>query len=107
MHHLFEALLAGHSAPTVSPEVRILQSFLHIAANSTACRAEWTIFGDVERIAGSIDFCKQLPDGSMMLVDWTHTSDLPGKYQSYEAMRPPISHIADCAGMHYRLQLNV
>ena len=42
-----------------------------------------------------------------MLVDWKRTSGLPGKYQSYQAMRPPISHIADCAGMHYRLQLNV
>ncbi|CAE7311176.1 unnamed protein product, partial [Symbiodinium necroappetens] len=108
MHYLFEALLNGHSVPAVSPEVRMLQAFLHnAAANSKAWRTEWTIFGDVERIAGSIDFCMQLPDGSMMLVDWKRTSGLPGKYHSYQAMRSPISHIADCAGMHYRLQLNV
>ena len=108
MHYLFEALLNGYSVPTVSPEVRMLQSFLRdVTANSTAWRTEWTIFGDAERIAGSIDFCLRLPDGSMMLVDWKRTSGLPGKYQSYQAMRPPISHIADCAGMHYRLQLNV
>ena len=108
MHYLFEALLNGYSVPTVSPEVRMLQSFLRgVTGNSTAWRTEWTIFGDAEKIAGSIDFCMRLPDGSMMLVDWKRTSGLHGKYQAYQAMRPPISHIADCAGMHYRLQLNV
>ena len=108
MHYLFEALLNGYSVPTVSPEVRMLQSFLRgVTGNSTAWRTEWTIFGDAERLAGSIDFCMRLPDGSLMLVDWKRTSGLHGKYQAYQAMRPPISHIADCAGMHYRLQLNV
>ena len=108
IHYLCEALLNGHSVPTVSPKVRMPQSFLHdIAANSRAWRTEWTIFGTAERLAGSIDFCMQLLDGSMMLVDWKRTSGLPGKYQSYQSMRPPVSHIADCAGMHHRLQLNV
>ena len=106
MHYLCEALLNGHSVPTVSPEVRMPQSFLRdIAANSRARRTGWTIFGTAERIAGSIDFCMQLLDGSMMLVDWKRTSGLPGKYQSYQSMRPPVCHIADCARMHYRLQL--
>ena len=37
LHYLFEALLNGYSVPTVSPEVRMLQSFLRdVTANSTA-----------------------------------------------------------------------
>ena len=42
-----------------------------------------------------------------MLIDWKRTLGLPGKFTSVQSMRPPVAHIADCTGMHYRLQLNV
>ena len=70
-------------------------------------RTEWTIYGEAENITGSIDFCVQLPDGSVILIDWKRTSGLRDKYKSFQPMRPPMDHIADRAGMHYRLQLNV
>ena len=108
MHYLFEALINGHSVPQVSPEVRMLRSFLSKCAKDlTAWRTEWTIFGDEERLAGSIDFCARLPNGEMVLVDWKRTAGLPGKFNSAYHMRSPLCHLADCTGVHYRLQLNV
>ena len=108
MHYLFEAFINGQPVPATSPEVRMLQTFLHgIAGTSKALRTEWTIYGEEEKIAGSIDFCAQSPDGRLILVDWKRTAGLPGKFTSFERMRPPLAHIPDCTGMHYRLQLNV
>ena len=101
MHYLFEALLNGHSVPAASPEVRMLQHFLHnleVRAVDGEWRTEWTIYGETERIAGSIDCCVRLEDGSFMLIDWKRTSGLPGKYQSFQSMHAPVSHMADCAG---------
>ena len=108
MHYIFEALINGHSVPDTSPEVRMLRSFLAtLEDGATAWRTEWTIYGEDEQLAGSIDFCARLVDGSLVVVDWKRTSGLPNKYHSFQCMRPPISHLADCTGVHYRLQLNV
>ena len=108
MHYIFEAFLNGHHVPTSSPEVRMLRNFLcSLARGTTAWRTEWTIYGEEEQLAGSIDFCARLADGSLMLVDWKRASGLQSKYSSPQCMRPPLSHMADCTGVHYRLQLNV
>ena len=86
----------------------MLHSFLSkFAENATAWRTEWTIFGDKENLAGSIDFCARLPDGRVVLIDWKRTSGLPQKFKSTYPMQPPLSHLEDCTGIHYRLQLNV
>ena len=108
MHYLFEAILNGYSVASISPEVRMLHSFLSkFAENATAWRTEWTIFGDKENLAGSIDFCARLPDGRVVLIDWKRTYGLPQKFKSTYPMQPPLSHLEDCTGIHYRLQLNV
>ena len=86
----------------------MLHSFLSkFAENATGWRTEWTIFGDKENLAGSIDFCARLPDGRVVLIDWKRTSGLPQKFKSTYPMQPPLSHLEDCTGIHYRLQLNV
>ena len=107
MHYLFEAHLNGYDVPTMSVEFRLLQAFLdEISGSAVAWRTEWTIFGDAENLAGSIDFCARLHDGTYMLVDWKRTSGLRGKFGSAQKMMYPLQHLPDCAGMQYRLQLN-
>ena len=107
MHYLFEAYLNGYEVPSSSPEFRMFQSFLStIDRDATVWRTEWVVYGEDENIAGSIDFCARLADGSLMLADWKRTSGLRNKFGSRQQMLPPLQHLPDCTGMHYRLQLN-
>ncbi|CAE7796366.1 unnamed protein product [Symbiodinium sp. CCMP2592] len=107
MHYLFEAYLNGYEVPRSSPEFRMFQSFLSsIDPLATVWRTEWVVYGEDENIAGSIDFCAKLADGSLMLADWKRTSGLRNKFGSRQQMLPPLQHLPDCTGMHYRLQLN-
>ena len=106
MHFLFEAHLNGHKVPTASPEFRLLRYFLQCEPKCTAWRTEWTIFAEEENLAGSIDFCARLPDGTFLLADWKRSAELRQKFSSSMKMRRPLQHLDDCAGMQYRLQLN-
>ena len=72
-----------------------------------AYRTEWAINGCEESIAGSIDFVAKAADGTFMIVDWKRCKQLKTKYTNpFSGMLPPLSHLPDCAGQHYRLQLN-
>ncbi|CAE7704017.1 unnamed protein product, partial [Symbiodinium necroappetens] len=107
MHYLFEAYLNGYEVPSSSPEFRMFQSFLStIDRDATVWRTEWVVYGEDENIAGSIDFCARLADGSLMLADWKRASGLRNKFGSRQQMLPPLQHLPDCTGMRYRLQLN-
>jgi len=58
-------------------------------------------------LAGSIDFVAEDTNGNLVLFDWKRTKGLPDKYDnSYKRMLPPLQHIRDCSGWHYRLQLS-
>ena len=64
-------------------------------------------FSECACLAGCIDLCCQLSDGTFMLVDWKRTSGLPSKYSFSRRMKAPLQHLPDCTGRHYRLQLNI
>ena len=106
MHYLFEAYLNGYSVPETSPEFQMLQSFLQSMNGWRAFRTEWTIFGEEENLAGSIDLCAVNCRGELAIIDWKRSANLPSKYASPQALKPPLQHLSDCAGQHYRLQLN-
>jgi hypothetical protein len=73
----------------------------------TAYRTEWTIFGEEERLAGSIDFVAKMPNGDLVLFDWKRSKVLRTKYvNKFQSMKAPLHHLEDCQGNHYRLQLN-
>ena len=47
-------------------------------------------------------------EGFLHLFDWKRSKGLAGKFNnSFRRMREPLSHIDDCQGQHYRLQLNI
>ena len=57
---------------------------------------------------GSIDFVAQDSEGRLVLFDWKRTKQIATKYNDpFRSMHEPLSHLDDCAGWHYRLQLNV
>ena len=74
--------------------------------NVEAFRTEWAIYGEREQLAGTIDFVMRDARGELVLVDWKRCKQLRHRYESSIRMKKPIDHLPDCAGTHYRLQLN-
>ena len=57
--------------------------------------------------AGCIDFVAETADNSLVLFDWKRTKQLRAKYNNpWRCTQAPLGHLPDCAGWHYRLQLN-
>ena len=106
-HYVFELFLNRDRTPTSSIEFGHFLTFLSGMVGCTAFRTEWEIYGVEERIGGSIDFVAKAEDGSVILMDWKRTKNLQGSYVNrYKKMAPPLEHLDDCKGNHYRLQLN-
>ena len=66
------------------------------------------VFFYLRNLAGSIDFVAIKPDKQLVLFDWKRTKDLHLKYvNSFQNMKGFLSHLPDCSGIHYQLQLNL
>ena len=107
MHLQFELYFNRMPSILDNAEGRRLRTFLSTMRGCAAFRTEWTIFDEKRRLAGSIDLVVQRYDGSIVLIDWKRTRDLPQKYDGYGKMLGGLSHLPDAQGYHYRLQLNV
>ena len=108
MHFTCELKLNRVPPPEDADEMKMFLSFVRGLEGYTAYRTEWEIFGEEERLAGSIDFVAEAIDGTLILVDWKRTKCLNDKYSNhFRTMKLPLAHLDDCAGSHYRLQLNL
>ena len=108
MHWCFEAWMNHVQLPFACPELQLLFEYVESLPGHTAYRTEWVIFAEDEWLAGSIDFVAELPDKSLVIFDWKRSKGLRHKYNNeFQSMRPPIQHLSDCQGIHYRLQLNI
>ena len=91
-----------------SQEMKSLLSYVKTLVGLIAFRTEWCIFGDEERLAGSIDFVAENADHELVIFDWKRSRGLPEKYSNrWQKMRTPLCHLDDAQGIHYRLQLNI
>ena len=107
MHLQFELWLNCAEVPEDTAEMRMFLKVMRSLKGMSAFRTEWAIYGDEERLAGTIDFVAKDPWGRLVLFDWKRTKQIAGKYSNvYRRMLEPLEHIEDCAGSHYRLQLN-
>ena len=108
LHLELEVLLNGGSVPYDNTEIQLFADFLRSSAQLLAFRTEWCIFGEEEKLAGCIDFVAMDGSGQLILFDWKRTKQLRQKQaSSWGRMQPPLSHLDDCAGVHYHLQLNL
>ena len=108
MHLQIEVLLNGGGVPAITMELQLFSEFLRTSQQLLAFRTEWCIFGEDERLAGCIDFVALHASGEVVLFGWKRTKELSCKYcNKWARMKPPLSHVEDCAGLHYRLQLNL
>jgi hypothetical protein len=106
MHYTFELFLNGYPMYR-TPEAQLFWRFLSTLHGLSSYRTEWEIFGEEERLAGSIDFVAKAECGSFVIIDWKRTARLRTKYSNkFQSMFAPLQHLQDCAGTHYRLQLN-
>ena len=109
MHFTCELWLNRCPTPMCSTEMELFMKFVQSLGGLRAYRTEWEIFGAQEWLAGSIDFvAESVVDGSLVVVDWKRTKQLRHKFATRfgEQMLPPLTHIANCCGQLYRLQLN-
>jgi len=107
MHYLCEAWLNRAIICEDSAEVKLFLAFTRTLSGLTAYRTEWTIFGEDENLAGSIDFVAIDEDGWLHLFDWKRSKALRSKYACrFRQMLEPLHYLDDCSGIHYRLQLN-
>jgi hypothetical protein len=70
-------------------------------------RAEWMIFDEDVKIAGSIDFVSENADGTLTIYDWKRCKEIK-KTNSFGdfAITECIAHLPDTNYWHYALQLN-
>ena len=107
LHLQLEVLLNGGKVHENKVELQLF-STLQQMPKLIAFRSEWCVYGEEEQLAGCIDFVAQTPSSDVILFDWKRTKQLRRKYVSpWSTMKQPLSHLDDCAGVHYRLQLNL
>ena len=107
MHLTFELFLNCSSISFYTVELELFMRYLLTLRHLTAYRTEWCIWATDERLAGSIDFVARREDGQLVLYDWKRSKLLSSKYSNHwRHMSGPLDHLEDCAGIHYRLQLN-
>ena len=107
MHWRFEAYLNRAPVDESGPEFTMFLKYVSTLSGLTAFRTEWMIYGDDERLAGSIDFVAEDAGGGLHLFDWKRSRNLFLKYTNqFRRMKDPLDHLEDAQGIHYRLQLN-
>ncbi|CAE7506749.1 unnamed protein product [Symbiodinium sp. CCMP2592] len=108
MHLQIEVLMNGGFGAGHWPELKLFGQFLReFSRPLLAFRTEWCIFAKEHSLAGCIDFVAKTSNNSLVLFDWKRTKNLRMKYTNkFRNMHSPLNHIPDCAGWHYRLQLN-
>ena len=73
-----------------SLEMRLFQKFVRGFAGLTAFRTEWMIYGDAERLAGSIDFVASNARGDLVIFDWKRSKDVLLPQRCCWRLRPTL-----------------
>ena len=108
MHLQIEVLLNVGYVAGQWPELTLFAIFLRdLPLPLMAFRTEWCLFSKEHSLAGCIDFVAETADNSLVLFVWKRTKQLRAKYNDpWRCTQAPLGHLPDCAGWHYRLQLN-
>lgn len=67
--------LNRYPVDATTPEMGLFLSFIKSLHGLHANRTEWMIFGEEERLAGSIDFVATDGAGKLHLFDWKRSKD--------------------------------
>ena len=102
MHKSIEDFYNGQPVEDDSPEY---QQFLAFAptVKGKPYRAEWTVYHEGIKLAGTIDMVFVLPDGTLEVYDWKRTKGLVKKGYG-NALHPAIAHLPDTNFWQYAVQ---
>jgi hypothetical protein len=90
-----------------SPEWKHFINFIHDHPDLKPYRAEWLIYDENVKIAGSIDMVFENQDGTLSIYDWKRSKEiLKSKFTNKFGNHPIICHLPDTNFWHYSMQLN-
>ena len=71
-------------------------------------RAEWTVYHEEARIAGTIDMLFENDDHTLQIYDWKRSKGIEKNNKLFKfGLDPIIEHLPDTNYWHYSLQLNM
>ena len=90
-----------------APPIPMFEAFVAANPHIKPYRAEWMIFDEDVRLAGSIDFVAKNADDTLTIYDWKRCKEIK-KNNSFGtfALTECIAHLPDTNYWHYALQLN-
>lgn len=114
LHWNIERIVNGYAACASDglPELKQFLDFYDevvIPQKITPFRSEWRIAAPDLSLAGSVDFVGKEEGGDYVIMDWKRSKKLPTTLDNKYGKRglPPLTHLDDCEGAKYSLQLNV
>jgi len=111
VHNYAEACVKGHSKPEPTSTLTrmaydaVNEALVMISRHYDILGAECLVFDPLFRVAGTIDLpLRHKKTRRYCIADWktNQAIDITPRYPGHG--RPPIEHIPDCNGNHYRLQ---
>lgn len=107
MHNQIETFFKENKKPEGSKELEYFNFFWEESKNSLKpYRAEWRIFDEDAKIAGSIDMIFTDENNNLIIYDWKRSKEIKTE-NSYESGYAPVDHLPNCNFWHYSLQLNI
>lgn len=110
-HYQAELFVNGLPCRSWEGEVGVLLSFLRsyaLPAGLKAFRTELEIYCEDADVAGSIDLILHDPALDVYhIVDHKRSDKLRDGFKGFRRMKPPFSHLQDCKGAGYTLQLSL
>lgn len=115
MHDRIERHYLGESLEPEALDDSTFAHFLRFDAEKPLkpFRSEWRIFSERFKIAGTLDFLSETPDGEFEIYDWkrsTKVVDANGRVLDNSFRRTaayPLEFLADTTFNHYALQVSI
>jgi len=107
LHADIEAFYNGESVVNDSTEFQYFKAFA-AQCKLKPYRAEWIVFDDERKLAGTIDMVFECADGTLAIYDWKRAKSIEkaNAWNKY-GKHPSIEHLPDTNYWHYALQLNL
>jgi len=108
-HLQMQLYVEGRPCRLTDPEVVVGKRFLDMFPSEwEGFRCEWEIVYPEADLAGSIDLViRNMNTGHISIVDYKRSDKLEQNLTGFKRMSHPLSHLDDCDGATYSLQLSI
>ena len=108
LHYDIECFFNGNPNDNDSIEYMFFREFWEKYSSSLKpYRAEWMVFDEDVKLAGSIDMLFEREDGDLEIYDWKRCKEIK-KFNNFESgICDCVEHLPNSNFWHYSLQLNI